>query len=437
MRTLQIDRNIALILLIAVSLITVGSRAAAQSTVPAELEVFTAAGATVLMLASAEFGTEPDANQSLTLSRVVPGPSDALPVIIAGGPELWFVESGTVMLTGDSGSSLSISAGEQAVLADKGQYTVSFQGNDCPSALRLELTPIIAMKIGTDKEAPELGPDGRICPASGLLFEATDSVGPRPIPALAFIARVTWNAETYVSPATMSGPIGYAVESGSLQLNGPEMINLGLSAGAWATVAGGQQHWIFVPGTQPATALVAGAFATNSTLPTPVPTATPVVGVIGSNYVSPTFGYSLSWDETWSVVSDSSVNGEDSVQLTNQTSNVYIQGFGNYPDDAIVCLDGLAARLPTTQGFSEVEPRLTVDGKPILSGDASRRMGVYDFTYTTESASRRYTEYLECRVIEPGWSVMVVTQIVLADAYPSQIEPLRQLLDGIVMPTHT
>ena len=125
------------------------------------------------------------------------------------------------------------------------------------------------------------------------------------------------------------------------------------------------------------------------------------------------------------------------MQLTNQTSNVYIQGFGNYPDDAIVCLDGLAARLPTTQGFSEVEPRLTVDGKPILSGDASRRMGVYDFTYTTESGSRRYTEYLECRVIEPGWSVMVVTQIVLADAYPSQIEPLRQLLDGIVMPTHT
>jgi hypothetical protein len=355
-------------------------------------------------------------------------------VIIAGGPELWFVESGSVVLTGDGGR-VEITQGEQGVLPAAGQYTVEIAGDDCPAALRLELTPIIAMKIETDEVGPELGPNGKVCAPGGLLFEATDSVGPRPVPAYAFIARVTWNAETYVSPAAMSGPIGYAVESGKLQLNGPDSLNLGLSAGGWATVAQGQTHWTFVPGTQPAVAIVAGAFATDSTIPTPVPTPTPVTGVVGTTYLSPTFGYSISWDETWSAVAESSTNGEDSVQLTNGTSNVYIQGFGNYSDNAIQCLDSLAERLPQTQGFSEVEARLSADGKPILAGDDKRRFGVYDFTYTTDSGSSRYSEYLECRIIEPGWSVMVITQIVLADSYPSEIEPMRLLLDRIVMPT--
>lgn len=420
------------LLLVATSAFDRGARG--QEGLPAELGSLVAAGADVSLLASATFGESPDNREALTLSRVVPGPPDALPLIIVAGPELWFVESGTAVLTGEDGNSHSFAAGEQGVLAEPGQYTVRFEGDNCPSALRLELSSVIAMRISTDEDAPSLGPDGVVCPAGGMLLEAVDKVTNRPVPALGFIARITWTQDTYVSMEPFSGPIGYAVESGKLQLSGPDNLNLGMAEGGWAVVAGGQSHWTFVPGTKPATAIVAGAFKSGVAAPTPTPAPTPVVGVHGTRYVSPSYGYTVSWDESWGVAGESTVPGSDSLQLSNGVNNVYFQSYGDFAGDAIACVDGIAAGLPGQAGFSAVTPRLTADGKAILGGDGTRRFAVYDFTYTTDTGSSRYTEYLECRVIVPGSSVLVITQIVLADDYPSQIEPMRKLLNSVSIP---
>jgi len=60
--------------------------------------------------------------------------------------------------------------------------------------------------------------------------------------------------------------------------------------------------------------------AETPTAVTGLPTETATAGtsnVSGSTYTSPTFGYQISWDPTWSVVTDSSQNGFDVLRLSN------------------------------------------------------------------------------------------------------------------------
>ena len=57
-------------------------------------------------------------------------------------------------------------------------------------------------------------------------------------------------------------------------------------------------------------------------LPTETPAALPTTAagtsnVVGNTYTSPTFGYQLTWDPTWSVVTDSSQNQFDVLRITN------------------------------------------------------------------------------------------------------------------------
>ncbi len=427
----MVVRCIALILLLS-TFVASPDPSRAQATLPAELTQLQDAGAEVTLLASQTIGESPDGNQWLTLSRVVPIKSDEVPIIIAGGEELWYVESGEIVLTGDSGEVVTAKAGEQVLLVTPGQYTVAFQGDSCPSALRLEFSSIIAMRLSSDETAPELGPNGIPCPEGKTLLQTAESVSKRPVPAQGFIARLSLAPEFFLGPAPFSGPVGYAVERGAITFDGPETVNMGLTAGSWVSVASGQLHWISVSGFDQTEILMVGAFATDDTLPQVEPTPSPVVGVTGSSYVSPTFGYGLTWNSSWNVVLESTDAGVDTLHLSNGVSELYFQSYGGFTGDAITCVDGIASQLPAQQGFSNVRPRETADGKAILTGDAQRRIGVYDLTYTNESGAFEYTEYVECRMLPQPQSVLVITQIVLAESYPEQIEPLREVLATLV-----
>ena len=407
------------------------ARSCAREELPAELTLLHDSRAEVTLLASQTIGESPDGNQWLTLSRVVLIKSDEVPIIIAGAEELWYAESGQIVLAGDSGEVVTASEGQQALLVTPGQYTVAFEGDNCPSALRLEFSSIIAMRLSSDETAPELGPNGIPCPEGETLLQTAESVSKRPVPAQGFIARLSLSPELFLGPAPFSGPVGYAVEAGSITFDGPETVNLGLTSGSWVSVATGQAHWILANGRDQTEVLMVGAFATDDAAPPVQPTPTPVVGVTGSSYLSPTFGFRLNWDSSWNVVLESTDAGVDTLHLSNGVSELYFQSYGAFTGDAITCVDGIAAQLPAQQGFSNVRPGETADGKPILTGDARLRTGVYDLTYTNESGVFEYTEYVECRMLPQPQTVLVITQIVLAESYPVQIEPVREILANL------
>lgn len=410
------------------------SPAAAQVEPGTDLAALTEAGAAVDMLASEAVTVNSTivAGTTLRLSRVVPPASDELPLIISEAPELWYVEQGSIRLISDSGARLEASAGEQLVIRESGQYTLELSGDSCPSALRLELTAVLAMRIGSDEAAPRLGPNGEACPTGGVLANVGEPISIRPDPATAVIARVSWTEMTFASNLAFSGPAAYAVEAGTLVVSSDAGVAAGIGLGSWIAIPSGLAHSAAGQDGTPVTALLVGAFAGGS-LVLPTPDATEPAGVQGQSYLSPTYGYRLTWDESWSVVGESSDGIADSLQLTNGTSNVYLQA-SPYAGDARTCIDDVIANMSAQPGFSEVELRETADGRPLIGGDERRRFAVAQFLYTTESGSTQYTEYVECRTLPASGAVVIVTQIVLSELYAREVDAINALSDALELP---
>jgi hypothetical protein len=98
-------------------------------------------------------------------------------------------------------------------------------------------------------------------------------------------------------------------------------------------------------------------------------------GVSGSRYVSPQFGYALTWDDAWQVDRARSRPGFDALVLTNGTSEVVLSattgyagatGFMATPEQCVEqSLDALIARPgtePTVLQNDSGEPRQATEG---------------------------------------------------------------------------
>jgi hypothetical protein len=421
--------RVLLVVALGTTLLAPGFGAAEQAELPPELAEVATSGVTIDLLAAAPLPAFERA-YALTLERLTPAPAPDQ-IVATLGPELWYVEGGTLVLTDETGAARTYQAGEQAVIPDAASYTYRIEGSDCPSVLRLALTTVLAMQVGSETPGPALGVEAARCPAAGMLFESGYELVIPAAPSFAFIARMTFPVEEMPVERTFSGPVGYAPEAGSLAVTVASSTSLLLSAGSSVVVNGNEPHRASGRGGEPATALVAGLVAAGETAP---PTPTVATGVQGSTYRSPTFGYSLSWDDTWSVVTESSADGSDLLQLNNGVSDVYFRSYGDYTGDPAACVASIAEQLPANAGWSNVEPMRTAGGDPIAGGDAGRAYAVYTFGYAAGGTTTDYAEYLECRAIVPGQSVLVVTQIAPLAAYPDQVEPMRTLLDRLMMP---
>jgi hypothetical protein len=84
-----------------------------------------------------------------------------------------------------------------------------------------------------------------------------------------------------------------------------------------------------------------------------------------AGYTSPTYGYSLAWSDEWEVVEQESEGGYDLLHLTNQTSDVYIEGYIGDGGDPVTCVES------TRVALSDESNPDGVRGRPVLSGDFS------------------------------------------------------------------
>jgi hypothetical protein len=187
-------------------------------------------------------------------------------------------------------------------------------------------------------------------------------------------------------------------------------------------------------------ASVPGAVPTWVSLLTPTPEPTSSTShVVGNTYTSPTYDYSLTWDNAgWWVRYEYSANGYDLLQLSNGTSNVDLEAYLGFRGDPAACLDYEMDQARAVEGRSLFAPVSDGNGTPLAGQDPTRAHAAYKYTYTSEDGqSEDRIIRLECRTLEPGESVLVVTQVIraaLPDSYDNEAPVLEELLDELTLP---
>jgi hypothetical protein len=187
------------------------------------------------------------------------------------------------------------------------------------------------------------------------------------------------------APIALLGDVGAA---GQIQTTAPV---------AYATLASGGYLIALHSGLSDlATAIACGEIPAVD-LP-PDPTATPVTEPVRSTtYTSPTFGYSFSWDDTWTVVMQGSTGGDDFIMLSRPGANLLAQGTEAFGDDTAECLSDSEARLRGSPDAEDVVPFDGVRGQSAAGTDVNSAWATFAYTSTKDDASTgRRIEFYRC-----------------------------------------
>jgi hypothetical protein len=153
-------------------------------------------------------------------------------------------------------------------------------------------------------------------------------------------------------------------------------------------------------------------------LPNQVPTG---------SYESPRFGYSLTWDSTWTEVDRHSIDDFDILQLTNGPSTVGVLGSTVDGADALACWERAGRAYEQRPEFTPV----LVDGQPLAGDDELRAWGVYRFTTGEGNPT---AAYFECRALPAQGATVTVALTTPEDAFNTQALLLDLLLENLVLP---
>jgi predicted metalloprotease len=152
-----------------------------------------------------------------------------------------------------------------------------------------------------------------------------------------------------------------------------------------------------------------------------------------TSYTSPSYGYALSWDNSWSVVEESSEGGYDLIHLSNEVSDVYVEGYIGSKGDPNTCLDDNQAYLAGDQDPEVVTYVTDEEGTPIASVDQGVGFAIFDLSAVEDAGEAPLYAAVQCQAIRPGVSVLVVTQIVAADDYADQTQAMDDLLANLTL----
>ena len=188
---------------------------------------------------------------------------------------------------------------------------------------------------------------------------------------------------------------------------------------------------------------VAGA---QSQEPKPVLPATPVAesdlasldtattGVSGSSWEGPNSGVRISWDpDIWSVEGEFIEDGYDGLQIGTPISTVYLEAYVGFGGNAGDCFADAESELGEREGVSEV---VSLSGRPLpVTADERGEAGLFGITGTLpDGTAYRAIEYVECRTVVPGESVLEITWQAVTQAFAEDFANVETLLAAIEMP---
>jgi hypothetical protein len=192
---------------------------------------------------------------------------------------------------------------------------------------------------------------------------------------------------------------------------------------------------VLAPTKSPTEAPVATTAATEAATP-----AGPS-GVDGDTYTSPHFGYTFTWSaSTWQVQKGSEISQDDPAYdmlgLSAKTGDLYVYAWAAYDGDAGNCLKGEASYYKSkVDGVSGWKVAADADGNPISDVSANSAWGVYNLTYTDPSDAnakpQQVTDYIECRPLVDGKSVIVIFASAQRSSYNDHIDSVQKVIDTI------
>jgi hypothetical protein len=145
-----------------------------------------------------------------------------------------------------------------------------------------------------------------------------------------------------------------------------------------------------------------------------------------TTYHSPTFGYTLIYNEDWSVVAQTTEEGSDTLALTNGTSTIILVGQPFPPGtDAMACIAQIPAELRANPALAGA---VLAEGP---SGDATHAWARFSLLDSAQLNDPGAVLYVECQPLASGEAALVTFQHVAAAAYDDQVAHRVALLEGL------
>ena len=152
-------------------------------------------------------------------------------------------------------------------------------------------------------------------------------------------------------------------------------------------------------------------------------------------YVSPTYGFSLTYDASWEVRNEASDEIADSVHLSNETSYMMFVATDIFGGDVEDCMAGTIDKVTSAPPFGDLTLATDVEGNPMSGGDAENAFAVNDYIYANEDGTQEaWTLDTECLTLVPGESTLAIIQDVPEAAYNDELAAQESLLAGLQSP---
>ena len=171
---------------------------------------------------------------------------------------------------------------------------------------------------------------------------------------------------------------------------------------------------------------------------TPIVDTTDTAGVNGNAYQSPTYGFTLEWDEdVWEVDEASSEDDVDRLVLTAEASTVTVEAMEAFDGDAEACVAAAEDEIADRPGVDDVEVLEDEQG-PIAVGDEEYAYAYYGYSEEQrDGETQDLFEYVECSVLDDGASVIRISQVAPISEAEAETDALFDLLDGLELATTT
>lgn len=152
----------------------------------------------------------------------------------------------------------------------------------------------------------------------------------------------------------------------------------------------------------------------------------------GETYVSPNFGFAITWDpDVWEVIEGptTTADGNDYLALQTFGTTVVIGGV-SVSIEAPTCVDALVDGQTQGDDVTNAMP-LEIDGIPATGGDERDAYATWSISRTDFAADQAY--YARCIVLGPG-QILYIEQFAAEVIYAAAAEDRERLLSGLVLP---
>lgn len=160
----------------------------------------------------------------------------------------------------------------------------------------------------------------------------------------------------------------------------------------------------------------------------------------GDEWTSPTYGFSVSWAGTdWEPDANAMLTAVgpeklDRLHLINGVSSLYVEGATRYEGSLTACVETEAALLAQEGGVSNIRTFEDEDGVPLIADGPNASSMAFQLTLEAEGGGLELVDYIECRVLVPGESVLILTLVAEPDNFWDQMALSQPVLDSIVIP---